>query len=314
MRRGWSRALRAALSALVLLPAISGAALAAQPTVARTVPENGASDVDPGLRRIAVTFDQEMSTGGYSWCGSGPTYPKTTGPPRWVNSRTCVLPVRLEPNHHYRLSINSPSFKNFRSARGEPAVPYPLSFRTGTGGPAKAAGQLTVKDNAVALEELRRAIDEDYSYRDLRGLDWDRLFDQHKPKLLLAKSPAAFAAGAGAMLAEARDVHVWLRVGEASFPSFRREAEPNYNLETLSRLVPDWQEPSPTVRTGRFADGIGYVMIASWSAEGPFELEPLYEALDDFADAPGLIVDVRPNSGGDERLARHFAGCFVEDP
>jgi len=30
--------------------------------------------------------------------------------------------------------------------------------------------------------------------------------------------------------------------------------------------------------------------------------------------AKGLIIDVRPNSGGSEPLARQVAGCFVDKP
>ena len=40
----------------------------------------------------------------------------------------------------------------------------------------------------------------------------------------------------------------------------------------------------------------------------------MYEALDDFRDLKGLVIDVRPNGGGDELLARDFAGCFVSKP
>ena len=101
------------------------------PKVVKTVPENGATDVDPDLKFIRVTFNQNMTRGeNYSWVGGGPSFPKTRGKPRWVNARTCVLAVQLEPGHDYWLSINSDKFKAFRSVGGVPAEPYPLSFRT----------------------------------------------------------------------------------------------------------------------------------------------------------------------------------------
>jgi pentatricopeptide repeat protein len=121
--------------------------------VVKTVPENGASDVDPNLKQIRVTFDQNMTTGrNYSWVGGGPTFPKTRGEPKWVNKRTCVLPVELEPGHEYWLSINSQKFANFRSNDGTSAVPYPISFTTA--GTEEAAEQPT---GEISLADVEKA-------------------------------------------------------------------------------------------------------------------------------------------------------------
>jgi len=133
---------RTRLIAVVIgtLLAVASEGWARPPRVIKAVPDNGDQNVDPSLREIRVTFDQDMIVGeNYSWVGGGPSYPKTRGKPKWVDARTCVLSVRLEPNHEYWLSINSDTFKNFRSKRGAPATPYPISFRTGSGkGDAKA--------------------------------------------------------------------------------------------------------------------------------------------------------------------------------
>jgi C-terminal processing protease CtpA/Prc len=39
----------------------------------------------------------------------------------------------------------------------------------------------------------------------------------------------------------------------------------------------------------------------------------MHDALDELADAPGIVIDVRPNSGGDELVARRFAERFVAE-
>ncbi len=101
------------------------------PKVVSTSPPNGATDVDPGLKEITVTFDQDMG-GGFSWTGGGPEFPPSPQGQRahWKDSRTCVLPVNLESGHHYRVGINAPSFRNFRSAEGVPAQLSSISFTT----------------------------------------------------------------------------------------------------------------------------------------------------------------------------------------
>jgi beta-lactamase regulating signal transducer with metallopeptidase domain len=101
------------------------------PNIIATSPPVGATDVDPGLKEIIVTFDQDMG-GGMSWTGGGSEYPPAPEGQRarWRDKRTCVLPVKLEAGHLYRVGINSQSYRNFRSAAGVPAIPSAIYFTT----------------------------------------------------------------------------------------------------------------------------------------------------------------------------------------
>ncbi|MCK5225926.1 MAG: DUF4019 domain-containing protein, partial [Planctomycetes bacterium] len=102
-----------------------------QPVVVRTMPAVFTDDVSPGLKSIKVMFDQPMMDLSWSWCGSGDTYPKTTGNPRYNQSKTtCSLPVDLEPGRVYWVGINSPSYKNFQTKARIPAAPYVILFAT----------------------------------------------------------------------------------------------------------------------------------------------------------------------------------------
>jgi beta-lactamase regulating signal transducer with metallopeptidase domain len=102
------------------------------PTIASTDPKVGATDVDPNLKEISVTFDRDMDTGGFSWTGSGPNYPPTPegSGATWVDKRTCILPVQLKRGSFYRVGINSSSYQNFRSATGVPAETAAIYFAT----------------------------------------------------------------------------------------------------------------------------------------------------------------------------------------
>jgi hypothetical protein len=278
------------------------------PRVVKATPDNGATDVDPNLKQIEIVFDQAMNHGGRSIVGGGPTFPKFIGQPRWTNDRTIVIPVQLEADHDYWLSINNQTFRNFKNTLGESAVPYPISFSTSGG------KKLTAEENRQAIERLRKAIHQDYSYFDLRKVDWDKVFVESAPKLEQSNTARAFARQAGEMLAVAQDIHLYLKVGESSFPSFRRSVPGNADLRTLSRIVPQWKDHDGVVATGRFEDGVSYVMIASWGREVTEPLEAVYEAIGGAGAAKGMIIDVRANGGGDETLAQKVAGCFIVEP
>jgi hypothetical protein len=115
----------------------------ASAVVIGTMPIAGAVDVDPSLTEITVTYSKPMKDGRWSWSTwSKETFPETTGKPHYLaDSRTCVLPVKLEPGKFYATWLNSDRFKNFQDASGRPAVPYLLTFTT--------AGS-TTKDSPVA--------------------------------------------------------------------------------------------------------------------------------------------------------------------
>jgi hypothetical protein len=172
--------------------------------------------------------------------------------------------------------INCPAAGNFKNKGGESAEPYPITFTTGakragasleTKGLADDAGELTREKNRAAIAILREAIDQRYSYRDLHKFDWNALFKKHEPILEKADTPAAFAREVGKMLAAAKDIHISVWVGQAVFPSFQRKVEANVNLTVLSNAVPQWNQTNDCVYTGRFEDGVGYIMLPTWSNE-----------------------------------------------
>ena len=125
--------------------------LNAPPKIVSTIPAMGAANVNPSLSEISVTFDRDMNTGGFSWTGGGPQFPTIPDGkrPKWLNNRTCVLPVKLEPGHKYRVGINAPSFKNFKSARRVPVEPTAIYFTTS--GQGQSQGQAAQKPRIINM-------------------------------------------------------------------------------------------------------------------------------------------------------------------
>jgi hypothetical protein len=173
-------------------------------------------------------------------------------------------------------------------------------------------GSNTNNPNIQAVQTLRRLVDEKYSYRDLRGVNWDNMFSLYGPKMERAKTKEEFADIAAGMLSAAKDKHVWVKIGDQTIGGFKRTAQRNCRIDKLERKVPNWTRHNDRVSTGRFEGGIGYILITNWDSEDRKTLEPAFTALKTFSDCRGLIVDIRPNGGGSEDLAAEFAGCFID--
>lgn len=303
-----STAARRTLWWLLLYAGCATADALAPPRVAHTMPESGALSVDAATTELWSTFDQPMGSG-HSFVGGGPSFPEVLGAPKWISGTTVVLRVKLEPGRTYRVSINSGRHRNFRGANGLSAVPYLLWFHT-----ASPDGvRFLVPDlNRDSFDELRSAIRTNYSHRDLRGVDWDARFAEFEPRLVEAATPAQFARLAGELLEAARDVHIQLEANGERFASFRPGVRPNADVGLLMRAIPEFRPLNDVAATGRFLDGTAYLMISSWERRHREDIEAAGAWIDALSPGDALILDVRFNAGGDERLAADIAGRFVE--
>ena len=286
----------------------AGAPRAEPPKVVGLEPGNMSMGVDAAkTKQIVVTFDRPMNGETWSFCGGGPNYPKIQGKPRWETPQKIVADVELEPDHEYRLSLNCPAASNFKSAEGAPLEPTPWSFSTAPGvlpDPAKQKDE-----NRLAFDALKKVLAESYSYYDLRVASWDDLYRANEPKILGAATTREWTGAVSAMLGATEDVHLFLRLGDSTYPGGKRAIDPLYREKLLARYAM-LQPIGGSCMRGRTDDGIGYVMIGAWSDAK--DVDALEEALPGLQDCKAIVVDVRPNSGGDELLARRIAAWFVE--
>ncbi len=106
------------------------------PSVVKTVPQGGDTNVDSELSEISVTFSRDMKVTGHcwSWCSEREDlFPKLNGKTEYLgDNRTCVLHVALEPEKTYAIWINTDQFQSFQDTKGHPSVPYLLVFSTGS--------------------------------------------------------------------------------------------------------------------------------------------------------------------------------------
>jgi hypothetical protein len=294
----------------LLLPAFvlgSWCAVAAQaPQVVSLEPPNGSEVEAAKTTKLVATFDRPMNQGGFSFCGGGPAFPKGKGRPQWIDDRTVVLEVELEPDHAYSLSLNCPAATNFRSKDGTALAPVPWSFVT-TPEKLLPAGKQKSR-NKKALAALMKTLAERYSYYDLRVDDWKKLEKEHSPAILAARTDRGFAMAAAAMLKPTEDIHLYLKCGDQTYATGTRAVDPLFRRELLDSYVRT-APAGPQALAGRTADGIGYLMVGTWT--GDVDTKVIDGAITELGDTKAMVIDARPNCGGDETLAREVAAWFV---
>ena len=156
------------------------------------------------------------------------------------------------------------------------------------------------------------------STRTVTGSAWTgrRCLKSERADLETARTPQEFAGHAAELLRSAKDVHIWLDVaGGRRVPTRLPPRDVNFNKDVLHTIITDVRQHGPCMASGRIDKTIGYVLIGSWEREkcGLVETE-FPNVIADLSATTGLVIDVRPNTGGDERIARSVAKYFVNGP
>lgn len=103
-----------------------------RPKVLSIEPRNGALDVDPGLKRLVITFDRQMRDQSWSIVKlKGERCPLGKATPAYDAARRVLeVAIELEPGTSYRFMLNSEGMDGFRSAEGVPLAPFEVAFTT----------------------------------------------------------------------------------------------------------------------------------------------------------------------------------------
>ena len=106
------------------------------PRVIECSPKPFATNVDPKIQQITITFDRPMnkaSAPGFGALRFAGVYPAPMkAQPTWDATGTiCSLPVTLEPDVTYAVAVNSSKQRTFVDDKGIPALGFAWAFATG---------------------------------------------------------------------------------------------------------------------------------------------------------------------------------------
>jgi len=155
-------------------------------------------------------------------------------------------------------------------------------------------------------------MDRNYSFFELKKIDWKTLTEKYRARAERAKTPRDFGNVVAEMLAELKDVHTWTRLPNGKkIVKFRSGHKANYDYRVVKKQLNDFKEIKNGGMLGRTKEGYGYVAVTALVDASA--IEQIANSTQEMFDAPGIIVDLRSNIGGGEGLAKQIAELFNDE-
>lgn len=164
---------------------------------------------------------------------------------------------------------------------------------------------------AREFERFWANFDRLYPYFEYKHVDWDAQYAAFRPWVNAVHDDRQFIALLTQMVAPLRDVHIKFKTPDGRLlPSYEPHTSPNWDTKVLEKYVSDrfYYEGEKWI-FGQVR-GIPYIMIPEWTGRA-FSVQDFDATLEKFRDAPALILDVRMNGGGDDKLAYAVADRFA---
>jgi hypothetical protein len=164
---------------------------------------------------------------------------------------------------------------------------------------------------AAQFDELTTRFAEVYPSFPYKGMDWAAQSAAFRGRAVRARSQDEFIAVVREMLEPLHDLHIWfVDPHGVVVPTYRPRRTANFDHGRWERALRD---ANYTARGSDIGDatvgGYGYLYLGSWKS--PVDASSLDLALARMRDAPGLILDLRVNAGGNDATALAFVSRFT---
>ena len=178
--------------------------------------------------------------------------------------------------------------------------------------PTKADARRAAAANTYAaqFETIADRFAEVYPSFPYKHMDWNTQRAAYRSRAAGARSQDEFIAIMRDMLAPLRDLHVWFvdPRGEV-VPTYRPRHAANFDRTRWDRALRDANYISRGDIGEGTIGGYAYMFVGSWKA--PVDAQDLDLMLARMRDAPGLIIDVRTNAGGNDATALALVSRFT---
>lgn len=197
---------------------------------------------------------------------------------------------------------------------GEPTDTVLKGMKSGTRGLElkKVDAPVATEVLAGAFDALWDDMDRNYSYFELKHIDWLAMKVKYRPRAVAALSLPEFVDIVGEMLGELDDGHIWF-VAPADAVVARKAVEHRIdgNAAATESTIRNLVRVGESFVVGTTGDEeFAVIRVTRQSQATEWDVSRVVEFIRTHAEAPGFVIDLRGANGGNEMLARRIAREF----
>ncbi|MBD0288398.1 MAG: S41 family peptidase [Flavisolibacter sp.] len=169
------------------------------------------------------------------------------------------------------------------------------------------------------FETLWQDFDQHYGAFGPKGIEWKALYTKYRPAITESMSDKALLDTMAHMLDVLNDNHIYIRpMANTGLPWYAggilgRTVVEDYNHTVAQTYLHETFTYNRALHYGFFPGNIGYINLKSFDENISTYYKAMDVILDKLKDTKGIVIELRENDGGEDRVAQYIADRFATE-
>lgn len=182
-------------------------------------------------------------------------------------------------------------------------------------------GSVTFNTPQNNFEAMWKGYDELYGLFNVKNINWDSLHDALKPQLNAPMSNRQLYDVLCEMIKPLNDIHVFLQPTSDKLPRYESNefyrshtVQDDFSIDVIKQnYLPSMVNIDDNFHYGVLANNIGYIHFGAFDMPVDFYERQMDKVMNSLKDTKAIIVDIRNNGGGSDKVSRYLAGRFAQE-
>ncbi|RDC63786.1 S41 family peptidase [Adhaeribacter pallidiroseus] len=180
-------------------------------------------------------------------------------------------------------------------------------------------GPVAPNNSEENFEKLWQEYDRLYGSFRVKNINWDALYAQYRPLVKPTTSDAELMTIMTNLLRPLDDNHVFLRpLRSTGLKPFNggllgRQKFEDYDKAVAQAYLTDKKTYGNAIIYGKLRPDIGYINLLHFDNNFNFYTKALDDILNELEATKGIVVEMRENDGGEDRVSQYIANRFASE-